>query len=270
MESNIDIKDIHEVLLRMLVDFDRICRKHNLTYFMLGGTLLGAVRHNGFIPWDDDIDIGMPRSDYERFISLPLTEFPEYLQVWNIRKKAKSYMFNFSKLVNINTSMVPIEHPSFVVGLFLDIFPLDGASKFLFSRKFQVYFVQLFQVLRSYKYLDGNNKVHSIKSLLMMCLSKLLSRHIHGFIDKLVRKYEYSTSKYAGNFLGVYGLKEIMEKDVFGNPVELEFEGHLFYAPQKYDSWLKNIYNNYMLLPPVDKRGTTHEYVSINLNSTCV
>ena len=76
MSENVDIEDIHNALLEILIDFDRICRKHNLTYYMLGGTLLGAVRHHGFIPWDDDIDVGMPRADYERFIRLPQKEYP--------------------------------------------------------------------------------------------------------------------------------------------------------------------------------------------------
>lgn len=87
MGVNVDIQEIHSVLLNMLIDFDTICRKHKLTYYMVGGTLLGAVRHNGFIPWDDDIDIGMPRPDYERFVNLAQTEFPVFSSNMEFKEK---------------------------------------------------------------------------------------------------------------------------------------------------------------------------------------
>lgn len=270
MSENVDIEDIHNALLEILIDFDRICRKHNLTYYMLGGTLLGAVRHHGFIPWDDDIDVGMPRADYERFIRLPQIEFPQRLQVWNLHKAPKKYMFNFSKLVDIETSMIPIENPNYTIGVFLDIFPIDGTSKYVFFRKMQVKLIQFFQVLRSYKYLSKQNEITSLKSLYMKSLSIIFSNHIHDLIDMLVTKFDFSTSLYVGNLLGVYGKKEIMSKYIFGNPVELEFEGYSFYAPQEYDLWLKNVYGDYMVLPPMDKRQMPHEYISINLKHSCL
>lgn len=269
MNKDVNIEDVHTALLEMLVEFDRICRKHNLIYYMIGGTLLGAVRHHGFIPWDDDIDIGMPRPDYERFVKLSQMEFPSNLQVWNLHKKSKGYMLNFSKLVNVNTSMVPVEHPDCIIGLFLDIFPIDGVSKFSFLRKSQVKSIHFFQVLRSHKYLSKHSRAFSWKSFSLKLLSSILSNYIHWIIDKLVTVHKYSASDYAGNLLGVYSIKEIVSKDVFGEPVELEFGGYLFYAPQKYDLWLKNVYGDYMELPPLDKRNTTHEYASINLKRSC-
>lgn len=265
-----DIKEIHRVLLKILVDFDRICREHNLTYYMVGGTLLGAVRHYGFIPWDDDIDIGMPRPDYERFIKLSQAEFPNYLQVWNRHKRPGYYMFNFSKLVNTETSMIPIENPDYTIGLFLDIFPIDGSSNYSLFRKVQIQLIRFFQVLRSYKYLSRLYKQKSLKSFFMKSLASIFSGCIHSILDKLVTSYNYSTSIYAGNLLGVYGIKEILPKTVFGEPVELVFEGHLFYAPCKYDLWLKHVYGDYMVLPPINKRCAPHEYIYINVNKSCL
>lgn len=270
MDETVGIKEIHKVLLKILVDFDRICRKHNLTYYMVGGTLLGAVRHRGFIPWDDDIDIGMPRPDYERFMKLSEIEFPSYLQVWNRHKRPGYFMLNFSKLVNTETSMTPIENPDYTIGLFLDIFPIDGSSNYSLFRKVQIKLIRFFQVLRSYKYLSKLHKKDSLKSFFIKSLASIFSGCIHPILDRLVTTYDYSTSAYAGNLLGVYGIKEILPKDVFGKPTELEFEGHSFYAPQKYDLWLKQVYGNYMVLPPINKRCTPHEYVSINLNQSCL
>lgn len=269
MGVNVDIQEIHSILLNMLIDFDTICRKHKLTYYMVGGTLLGAVRHNGFIPWDDDIDIGMPRPDYERFVNLAQTEFPDFLQIWNLKKKSKGYTLNYSKLVNVNTSMVPIEYPDSVIGLFLDIFPIDGASKFELLRKFQVKLIQYFQVLRYYKY-SQKKKDFTLKSYLLRLLAVILSNNIHKAIERIITFYDYSEDEFAGNLLGVYKIKEIVSKDVFGEPVELEFEGHYFYAPQKYNLWLKNVYGNYMILPPLSQRNTTHEYEYVDLHRSCL
>ena len=121
-------EQIHSRLLLMMKELHRICTENNITYYIIGGTALGARRHNGFIPWDDDVDIGMPRPDYERFSQLAQEKFPEFLELrWY--KNTKHSPFQFIKLVDNRTTLKECFYDNYIEGLYIDIFPLDGVRQ---------------------------------------------------------------------------------------------------------------------------------------------
>ena len=161
MRNDEYIKRIHEEILKVMDEVDRICRENNLQYYLIGGTLLGAVRHEGFIPWDDDLDIAMPREDYETFLAISPSALPSHLKIGTARYDV-NYHRLFSKVYNVNTRFVEhVGEKETNMGIFVDIFPLDysdGYSRFLESRK---WFVKKCSTMLSSKAYPG--QLHGIK-----------------------------------------------------------------------------------------------------------
>ena len=124
------MNDLQKALLEIFKAFVAVCEKHHLRYYLIGGTCLGAVRHKGFIPWDDDIDVGLPREDYEKFIQLQdeFKDTPYFIQTW---KSDPKYIYGYAKLRNSNTTYIEnfYKHFQFNQGLWIDIFPIDGFSR---------------------------------------------------------------------------------------------------------------------------------------------
>jgi len=147
--SKNSIKEIQNELLIMVKDFHEFCIKYNLKYYIIGGTLLGAVRHQGFIPWDDDIDIGMPRDSYDKFVNEYSKYLPKYLECLNAPYGNLKKDYLFIKLCNANTTLIEYDIIDRVEGLFIDIFPLDGAGNNLLTKKIKYYIIKVFIILLS-------------------------------------------------------------------------------------------------------------------------
>lgn len=118
------MNEIQKTLFKMMEEIHRLCVDNGLKYYMVGGTMLGAVRHKGFIPWDDDMDISMPREDYDQFINLPRNTLPEWMEIK--RPLENDINLGYSKVMNRNTTLVEAFMKEKVGGVFIDIFPLDG------------------------------------------------------------------------------------------------------------------------------------------------
>lgn len=260
-----NIQIIHRREILMLKEFIRICDKHNLIYYMLGGTLLGAVRHKGFIPWDDDIDIGMPRNDFEKFKSIVKQEvtYPFYCENDN---DISSYKLAFMKFCDSETQ-VYWEHNNekIVVDLWMDIFPIDGMPGNILKRKIHEYrylYSRMMANLAQFSNIVNLNKKNRpfYESLIINIARKLNLEKLLNY-NKWQKKYievisKYSTSeKYAGNYTGAYKLREVVPSDYFGKGEKLDFEGLKVNAPSKYKEYLTAIYgNNFMQLPPIEAR----------------
>lgn len=243
-------------ILNLLVEFADYCDTNNLRYYLLGGTLLGAVRHKGFIPWDDDIDVCMPRPDYERFIEL----------------QSKNKKIEFRCIEN-NTSDLPfmkiIDKKTFVrqlytaesetSNLWVDIFPFDGwafdeqQSKKDMKKWNRWHWLSVYAQV---KMGEGTTKVRAILKLPMALGARLIGRkNIARRMNELAQKYDYESSEWVGNFVwACYGIRERVPKEWFSQRVKLAFEGHEFWAPKEWDKYLSQIYGDYMTLPPEDKR----------------
>ena len=256
------LDEIHAILLDMLRLVDRICKNENIQYFLSGGTLLGAIRHKGFIPWDDDIDLMMPRPDYERFLEAAPKymnkrysmafpgRFPEYAFPW-IRIHDNHTAIDDSGMQNARTRT-----------LFLDIFPLDGlpsneiASK-LYFRKIRFWDILLKCARKKDLYPD--ERLRWLKRPLMALTRVRRLENYALSVDKSAARLSFEKSRYAGALVIThYGERERMPAEVFRGAVDVVFGDELFPAPIGYHTYLKGLYGNYMQLPPEDKRGSLH------------
>lgn len=249
--------------LELLRIFIRICKERKLRYYILGGTLLGAVRHRGFIPWDDDIDVGMPRRDYERFLRHGQQHLPKgfFLQT---HLTDPDYPPNFAKLRNSSTTFVErslkgrrIHH-----GIYIDIFPLDfypDHGRHLFSLK-----SLLLKLRITDAFAPGDMKRRTK-------LVRRLSRILYPSISQAVIAREHlfrsvTNGKYIANHCGAWGKKEIVPAHWYGEGTTLSFEGIQVNAPSEYHSWLTQVYGDYMQLPPAEKRIPHHYVEAFDLN----
>lgn len=256
---------LQTALLNMFEWLTKFLEEQNIRYYIIGGTLLGACRHNGFIPWDDDIDIGIPREDYERLLKLFDRPIDHYV-LESYHNGSKHYFLTFSKIYDMNTTMTLVTNKPITRGVFIDIFPLDGAgntndeiekqAKVIFNR-------QLFMG----RYMIPIDKKYGIKNLLYI-LCKLIPVNVKKYLaksDSLAKKYSFSSCDYVANFGGSYGRRETMPKRYFGEPQKYRFEHLMVYGPAEADLYLKHVYNDWQKLPPVEKRQV-HNLENIDLS----
>lgn len=254
-------KKLFAVMLDMLYEFDKVCKKHGLTYYLYGGSLLGAVRHHGFIPWDDDLDVIMPRDDYDKFIKLS-DEFsePYFLQ---IPQTDKGYYYSFAKLRNSNTTGVVdmFKYAGFNHGIWISMFPLDfwnldgGEERYAEIRKLVMH-NSTYMRLKNPD-LDEKNKAR---------VAAYLAEHRDPMkdyeeIQRLASSCKDPNSKYVMSAVIThlkYDKKLLYTAD-FVEAVPLEFEGFSVMVPCGYDHVLTVCYGDYMQFPPVEDRGLCHD-----------
>lgn len=247
--------------VEMLDEIVRICNKYNLQYFLIGGTLLGAVRHKGFIPWDDDLDIAMPRKDYNMFRKIAKNELNEKYYLHDIDFDSK-YWVSFIKIRKNNTIFEPRQDATIDTpykGVYVDIFPLDNAKK---ERSiFQDIQAKICKGLTSFQYRRRKATMITKTPLFIKILYPILSlfsiRCISKIIDYIMQLNKDEKSKYfinIGSFINVH--KQTILKEKFLPSTQIEFEGKDYSVPRDYDYVLNRLYGDYMILPPENKRIT--------------
>lgn len=252
--------------LEMLKVVKEICKKENIKYFITDGTLLGAVRHQGFIPWDDDLDIAMPREDYNKFIQIAQKEFGNtyFLQTWDTDY---SFPFPYAKMLKCGTKCVEAVTSDANVkeGIFIDIFPIDHCGSEEEMRReilMYLFWSKILLMKCGYKVWRANGSRNKyIKYLPFIFLSKFFSRKaliklINSKINKWNNKYKNTNKCYEN--VGYNFLPWIMNSRFFDRLVEINFERELFFAPERYDDYLSDIYGNYMEFPPEEERENRH------------
>lgn len=264
--SEEDLRGLHEVLLELLVEFDRICRKNAIKYSIDGGTLLGAIRHDGFIPWDDDADVIMTRPEYEKFKKVYKRELNQEKFYFQAIECTHGYRWGYAKLRKQGTQCVRLNqsHMPYKQGVYLDIFVCDNVPENYFFRcicNFKSYvYRKIFWSAVGKVENTGLKKVGY--SILSMIPEKKLKKKYFYFIDKCNRK----PSKWVKCLTfpacnKAYGYKREWYEDV----VDISFEGVTLMGCRKYDEYLKFLYGDYMKLPPVSERKV-HPVKEFRLN----
>ncbi len=254
---------LHEVLQEILDEFVKICDENKLTYFLIGGSYIGALRHSGFIPWDDDMDVGMPRMDYEKFIDICATKLNSkyYLDCYQTNP---DYYLPFAKIKKNNT----IIDEAFThklnnhKGIFIDIFPLDNVDKNNFGLRIRAVIAKAITDTLAYKYglKELKHSVHPGVSRILAIFSK---KRLKKMQTKLVTYCKNDNSKYMCDIAYGYGYqKELIERCHVLPTRELPFAGKK-YSCMHDDMFLKKIYGDYMTIPPIEKRRT-HKPLNIS------
>ena len=262
--TDVEMQRLKAIELDMLKAFIAVCEKHDLTYFLIGGTALGAVRHGGFIPWDDDIDVGLPRKDYEKFMAVAQADLPEGLFLQN-EKTDPEYMTCFAKIRNSNTTFLESTARNLNInhGVFIDIFPLDGCDNFEETAKK----TKLLKVRMSAKFLTKRSAKGHLIRLLAIIRYPSIKKARKKLFD-IWRKLPYELADDIANFSGVWGKKEVMPKQVYGAGTKGTFEGLSVTLPANPDEYLTRLYGDYMTPPPPEKRVSHHYCDVIDLDTS--
>lgn len=253
------LKEMQEIQLNILKSVINFCNENNLKYFALGGTALGAERHEGVIPWDDDIDIGMPRDDYEFFCSNIEKYTEKNLKLRNY-KTDSSYRYYISRLMDTNHKIIEtrneqVENYTYIS---IDIFPLDGFPENDLFRKIHISRILYRRALMSLSYfetIDTHRKRGIGERLIIMFFSKfpfwkfINANSQKQKIDKLLNKYSYQDNAYIGNIMGAYRNREITPKDWFEPGVMKVFDSIKINCPYNQDRYLTQLYGDYMKVP---------------------
>lgn len=257
----ISLVEIKKIELDILLHFSNFCKKHDLRYYLAGGTLLGAVRHKGYIPWDDDIDVCMPRKDYEEFKKIYKDNKFYVVKSQNVSNRP--YMNLFDARTVIESKYINYEG---IDHIWIDILPVDGLPSDLNKVK-EIYsicdFYRKLLVLADARLGEGKSFFKKYSKYLLKPLANLYGKQrCINKIEKIAAKYPYEESEYVGIVTwGLYGAGERMLKSEFEKSIEVEFEGHKFPAFSCWDSYLRGLYGDYMQLPPIEKRKS-HDMVA--------
>lgn len=263
---------INDVLRRFIT----ICKEHGLTYFCCGGTAIGAVRHHGMIPWDDDIDVFMPRPDYDRFVEIASLQLPADLELVTPYNKT-DYPLYFVKLCDRHTTLQEELDVLCVFGLYIDIFPIDGAPDDIeqaraMERRFtktkhkleaissHVSFANYLALLKKRKEWG-----RFVRKTIAFFFRKSYRSHLLQQMEAICRQYDYASSKLVAVYCGSYGPKEVFPKEWLHGTVSFPYEDMEVELPSGYDNYLRQYYGDYMQLPPVEKRISHHLKAYYNL-----
>lgn len=254
---------VKQLLLKLLDKFVEVCEQNHLQYYLAGGSVIGAVRHKGFIPWDDDIDVHMPRADYEKLQLLPDSVLGDDMRLATWRK-TKNYTYDFLKLELLNTTVIERLHPDYVGGVFLDVFPLDYITDD--KEQVKVFEKQYTRIVNRFIRctITNDDECTSIWDLLCLRIERRLYNH-----RRWMEKWEnlaiyYSKQPQKMSFSHEYFYyKRGMEIEWFGDGALLDFEGRQVLVPSNYDAYLKHIFGDYMKLPPIEKR-IGHNFLYVN------
>lgn len=246
------IEDIHQRILNVLVTVDKVCREHGLRYWLSDGTMLGAVRHGGFIPWDDDADIAMPRPDLDLLIAHADEWLPKPFELLTFEKDENNTSA-LPKVVDGSTTLIERYSLNQLGGVYIDVCPIDGIPKQRWRRRLRIAMVHM---VKSWVYLrsrDPYKRGHGYTSWLPRLLQATVSNVTLQRLQKRIQTaYDYETAPMIADY--DTGDRSSMKREVMGKPTPIMFEGHELWGVEQPDAYLKCLFGDYMKLPPEEKR----------------
>ncbi len=258
-----DVRQLQLRILGNLLAVDRLCREHSLHYYIYDGTMLGAVRHGGFIPWDDDLDIAMPREDYETFITHAnewLADPYEFVSY----ETDPTYPLPFGKVQDASTTLIERAHLPYLGGLYIDVFPIDGVPTNAMRRRLHLVRYDVLKKLVYMAYRDPYRHGHGPSSWLpLLCRKVIGQQRLQRATRRLLRKYPFAKSSKVCVFDD--GFKGVIDKEILGQPTPVVFEEKEVMGVEKPHAYLTHMYGDYMTIPPHDdQRQHCFHYVDFN------
>lgn len=269
MIRELNIAETQKVSLEILKEIAQICEERNLRYYLIYGTLIGAVRHKGYIPWDDDVDIMMPRPDYDKLLDYLANNIQKYsnLKIFN-HKVSSEYPYMITRISDDRYEIEMENEKKYGMGIFIDIYPYDGLGN---TKEEAIKYALKGDRLSSFCYQATRKKylVETTSSLVkkiikfpVFLISKLIGKnYFQNRLDKLSAVKSYDSSKYVGCVVWLSGgEKDVFLREWFDEYFMIPFENYMFRVPKDYDKILKHIYGEYMNLPPEKDRIGHHNY----------
>lgn len=266
--TELSLQEIKKIEFDILKMFNAFCKKHSIRLFLSNGTLLGAVKYKGFIPWDDDVDVFVPRSDYDRLIQLFQDE--ERYKLFSIERNP-SYRFPYAKLCDMTTLKVEKNVDNGIrLGVDVDIFPLDTWDGDLTKARKELNAIQKYMFRLNLSKLKRADSHHPLKRVLKALAMRVCRWQGSNFYVKKIISRAVNNNSNSNMFVGckvwpIYGESEIIPAKVFDDTIEVEFDGEYFPAPMGYDIYLRRLYGNYEQDPPLDKQKSHHSFVAYKL-----
>ena len=261
--ASYDIRPLQLRVLRILEAVDQTCREHHLTYYLWAGTMLGAVRHKGFIPWDDDLDIAMPRPDYEQLIAHAKEWLPAPMEMV-CAELDDEYPLPFAKIQDASTTLIERRHLSYLGGIYIDVFPIDGVPAAGIARRWHFARYEYYKRLLYLTVRDPYKHGHGVSSWVpLLCRRLWTLGELQQKVRRLLMRYDYDLEAEVADFDD--GLRGVMAKTVLGRPTACAFEGQTFFGVEHYDDYLRRKYGDYMVIPDGEHQRQ-HNFNYLNLD----
>lgn len=259
MEQDKKLKNLQTILLSMIKEIDKLCREHNITYYLNGGNALGAIRHNGFIPWDDDFDIMMKSSDYRKFISICRKELDP--NIWYIQEAWVDWPGCLSKIRLKNTYIEDVGEWEGISqdnrGIYIDIFEIVNAPSSSILKAHQYIAAKMLNAFSLLK--KGYNTNSKVKKIVIFCSQILKNKAIFNRVKNSVYKYNKHHTNEVANFFGMSRFHNAFyNTEIFGLPYYHKYEDTKLPLPTDIELYLTQSFGNYMELPPIEKQKPAH------------
>ena len=260
-----DIRPLQLRILDILIAVQKVCEEHELRYYIIAGTLLGAVRHKGFIPWDDDLDIAMPRKDYDLLMAHAKEWMPEPFEIVAYETD-KQYPLPFAKIQDASTTLIERMHLKYLGGIYIDVFPLDGMTSSKLKQRIHFAHYFLLKKIQYFLYRDPYRHGHGPSCWIPLLCRKLYTlEEVQEKMKRMQKAYDYDTSELVVDHDD--GRKGIMPRKNLGVPTPILFENKIVMGVENPHEYLSTKYGDYMTIPPGPKQRQ-HNFHLLDLNKS--